>query len=302
MRLLQHLFGILLCCFWASSVGAERGQSSAPAGLERFEQGILWRIEKPGLAPSYAFGTIHIDDPRVLKLPPAVVRAFAQSRSFTLEMLTDEVANRKFTRASRFGNGEDLPAVLGPELYGKVADKMQERDVPDALTRKLKPWSVMLTLLLPRERPAVILDYALYQKAVEQEKPVFQLETIEEQIATFDGMPMDLQVGLLESVVRHENEIAGMTKELIQAYLDRDLKRIWDINSRFTGLDSGKEKQNELFLERVLFARNLHMSSSMLPRLQEGRAFIAVGALHLYGERGILSLLEQQGFRITQVY
>jgi uncharacterized protein YbaP (TraB family) len=302
MRRVQHLAAILLCCFGVSTVCAERVQVAPPAALERYDHGILWRIEKPGAAPSYAFGTIHIDDPRVLDLPPAVARAFAQSGSFTMEMLTDEAASRKFTRASRLGGGEDLPAVLGPELYRKVAQKMEARDVPDAVTRKLKPWSVMLTLLLPRERPAVILDSALYEKAVAQKKPVFQLETIEEQIATFDGMPMDIQVGLLESVVDHEDKIAGMTRDLIQAYLDRDLKRMWDINSRFTALDSGKESENEFFLERVLFARNRHMAASMTPRLRQGRAFIAVGALHLYGERGILSLLEQQGYRITRVY
>jgi uncharacterized protein YbaP (TraB family) len=217
-------------------------------------------------------------------------------------MLTDEAANRKFVQASRLGSDEALPALLGPELYAQVVEKMRERDVPDSVTRKLKPWSVMLTLLLPRERPTVILDSALHRQAVDQKKRVFQLETIEEQIATFDGMPMEVQVGLLESVVKHEDEIAGMTKALIQAYLDRDLKRMWDINSRFTGLDTGKEKQNEVFLERVLFARNRQMTASMAPRLEEGSAFIAVGALHLYGERGILSLLEQQGYRITRVY
>ena len=302
MRLLHHFFAILVFCCAASTVCAEGAPLSARAGPERFDQGILWRIEKPGTAPSYVFGTIHIDDARVLKLPPAVTRAFDQSRNFTLEMLTDEAANRKFVRASRFGSGEDLPTVLGPDLYGKVAERMQERDFPDSVTRKLKPWSVMITLLLPREQPAVILDYALYQKAVDQKKPVFQLETIEAQIDTFDGMPMGVQVGLLESVVRHADEIATMTKALIQAYLDRDLKRMWDINSSFTGLDPGSEKLNEVFLERVLFARNQRMTSSLVPRLHEGRAFIAVGALHLYGERGILSLLEQQGYRATRVY
>ncbi len=49
----------------------------------------------------------------MLELPRAVTLALRQSKTFTLEMLTDEAANRKFTRASRFGSGEDLPAVLG---------------------------------------------------------------------------------------------------------------------------------------------------------------------------------------------
>ncbi len=300
MLLRVRFTALLFLCFVPSALAAEL--KPAPAAAQRFEQGLLWRIEKPGVAPSYAFGTIHIDDPRVLELPPAVTRALGQSKAFTMEMLTDETAHRKFTRASRLGNGENLPAVLGPELYGKVAEKMRERDVPDAMTRQLKPWSVMLTLLLPRERPVVILDYALFRMAEEQKKPVFALETVEEQIETFDGMPIEVQIGLLESVVRHEDEIPGMTKELIRAYLDRDLKRMWDINARFTGLDPGSDSLNEVFLERVLFARNQRMVDAISPRLQAGGTFVAVGALHLYGERGILSLLKQQGYRITRVY
>lgn len=267
-----------------------------------FEQGLLWRIEPPGIAPSYVFGTIHIDDPRVLKLPPEVNRVLRGAKTYTMEMLVDETAQRKFTRASRLADGKDLRTVLGPELYGQVAEKMEERGVPDAATQKLKPWSVMLTLLLPRERPAVILDYALYQSAQQQKKPVFALETVEEQIETFDGMPAEIQIELLETVVRHEDQISGMTKDLIRAYLDRDLKRMWEINARFTALDPGTEAANDFFLERVLFARSERMTRSLQPRLEQGGAFVAVGALHLYGERGILALLKQQGYRITRVY
>jgi hypothetical protein len=287
-----YLTAFLFLCFLPLAVAAPQS----------FERGLLWRIEKPGVAPSYAFGTIHIDDRRVMDLPPAVTGALRGSRTYTMEMLTDDAAQRKFTRASRLANGSDLPAVLGPKLYDQVAGRMQERGVPDSATRQLKPWSVMLTLLLPRERPTVILDQALYQTAQAQKKPVFTLETVDEQIDAFDGMPVDVQITLLESVVRHENEIPGMTQELIRAYLDRDLKRMWDINARFTALDTGTEAANQVFLERVLFARNDRMARSVQPRLEEGGAFVAVGALHLYGERGILALLKQQGYRITRVY
>jgi hypothetical protein len=44
------------------------------------------------------------------------------------------------------------------------------------------------------------------------------------------------------------------------------------------------------------------MTGTIVPRLDAGGAFVAVGALHLYGDRGILSLLRQQGYRITRVY
>ncbi len=300
MLRLQCLIAALVLGFAITAHPAEQDLASGKA--ERFERGLLWRIEKPPISPSYVFGTIHIDDPRVLKLPPAVDRAFGRSKNLTIEMLTDETANRKFAGAARLARGQDLSDFLGPELYGEVVETMRRRGFPDSVTRQLKPWSVMLTLLMPPERPVVILDYALYRMAVQQKKPVFQMESVEEQIDTFDGMPMEVQVGLLKSVVSREDEISDMTKALIEAYLDRDLKRMWEINASFTGRDAVSDELNEVFLERVLFSRNERMTATILPRLQNGNALVAVGALHLYGERGILARLSRKGYRITRVY
>jgi hypothetical protein len=59
---------------------------------------------------------------------------------------------------------------------------------------------------------------------------------------------------------------------------------------------------NEVFTRRLLHERNVRMAERAEVRLREGGAFIAVGALHLYGGVGVLSLLEQRGWRVTRVY
>ena len=58
----------------------------------------------------------------------------------------------------------------------------------------------------------------------------------------------------------------------------------------------------EPFLRRLNDERNVTMVNRMAVRLAEGGAFIAVGALHLPGERGLVSLLTQAGYTVTRVY
>lgn len=88
----------------------------------------------------------------------------------------------------------------------------------------------------------------------------------------------------------------------MNAYLQRDLDLMWRI-SEFTAQDRPDLKTlNDAFVQRLLFDRNARMVERMQPQLRQGRGFIAVGALHLYGERGILALLQKQGYRVVHIY
>lgn len=56
------------------------------------------------------------------------------------------------------------------------------------------------------------------------------------------------------------------------------------------------------FQQRLVVDRNHRMAERMQPYLQQGKVFIAVGALHLPGEEGLLNLLEQQGYAVRRLY
>jgi hypothetical protein len=84
------------------------------------------------------------------------------------------------------------------------------------------------------------------------------------------------------------------------AYLDQNPALIFEMmQAQQTGVYPGLV---ETFTERLLDARNERMAERMQPRLAEGGAFVAVGALHLPGEGGILKLLEGQGYQLTRLY
>jgi len=271
---------------------------AAPAAAQ-YEQGLLWRIEGKGASPSHVFGTVHLADPRVTRLPPAVARELERASSVSLEV-TLETSNIQ-TLASRmlYTDGRDLQSVAGAELFGKAAAITEGLGLPEPLLRMFKPWAVALILSAPPQDPANVLDFVLARTAKEKGKPVHELEGIEEQVAAFEGFPEAEQVTLLRHAVENRGRMADWIGRIVEAYLARDLAAMQRISEESSG---GDRRANEVFADRLLYQRNERMVERMEARLTEGGAFIAVGALHLYGSRGVPALLESRGYRVTRVY
>jgi uncharacterized protein YbaP (TraB family) len=274
--------------------------AAAPAlAAESYERGLLWRVEGKGASPSHVFGTVHLADPRVTKLPPAVARELDRARSVSLEV-TFESANI-LALASRmiYTDGRDLQSVAGAELFGKAAAITEGLGLPEPLLRMFKPWAVALVLSAPPQDPANVLDFVLARRAQEKGKPVHELEGMEEQIAVLEGFPEADQVALLRHAVENRARLQDWIGRIVEAYLARDLAAMQRISEESSG---GDQRVNEVFADRLLNQRNERMVERMEARFAEGGAFIAVGALHLYGSRGVPALLEQKGYRITRIY
>jgi len=276
--------------------------AAARAQDDEFTQGLLWRVEKTGVAPSYVFGTIHIDDKRVTALPEPVRESFDGAQSFTMEVSLDDASLLRLAERMVYDDGRTLQDATGVGLYRKIVPVMERHGVPEALLAAFRPWAVTLMLEVPQQNSMEVLDFMLYQMAQEQHKPVHELETADEQIAVFEDMPEADQVTMLKDAVENYQDIPGQTEQLVQAYLARDLAQMWRIDQQSTGDSADVKDANRRLERRLLDERNARMAERMQPQLQQGGAFVAIGALHLYGARGVLELLRQRGYRVTRVY
>jgi len=285
-----NLFVLLACT--AVAFAAEAADS--------FDSGLLWRVESTGVAPSYLFGTMHSDDPGVVKLPMPVQRAFDQAQSVTLEVVLDPGSLLAMTSALLMTDGGSLESLIGRRLYERTLDAMSARGIPDMLVANMKPWAVAVTLMTPPGNNGLVLDHVLYQGAVAAGKKVHGLETVAEQMGLFDGLSRKDQITLLKDTLDNLDTIGQMLDELQAAYLDRDLKRLLKINEA-SMLDSDPQLA-EAFNRKVIVERNHRMAERMQSRLREGQQFIAVGALHLAGKEGLLKLLSERGYRLSRIY
>jgi hypothetical protein len=264
----------------------------------RYAKGLLWKIERPERKPSYLFGTIHISDPRVTTLAPPVRSTFNAARSFTMELILDSGGLVHLAETMFFSDGRTLEGVIGKQRYAEVQRAFDERGLPQTDLNRRKPWMVIMLLSMPRQS-GVALDMQLQLDATLQNKPTHGLETLKEQLAVFDELTMEDQVALLDHTLRHQRKADALLESMVQAYVARDLARIMAMT------DSGDLEDRRLqntVMQRLLTSRNQRMLERMRPRLEEGEAFIAVGAAHLAGNGGLLPLLERAGWRVTPLY
>ncbi len=265
-----------------------------------YDHGLLWRVQGPGGGSDYIFGTIHIEDPRVLALPDAVVSALAAADTFVMELKPDLSSLTQLGTAMLYSDGNDLEQVLGTDLFGRAAKALAERGISEPAARKMKPWAALITLSVPKPETGMVLDIVLYMKAVEQAKSVQGLESSEEQISVLADLPLSMQMDLIRETLDNQALIDEVHQRLIEAYLARDLDAMLTLNHQSMAMTDASTR--DLVTTRMVTDRNRRMVERMLPSLKKGAAFVAIGALHLPGPEGILKLLEQRGYAVTKVY
>jgi uncharacterized protein YbaP (TraB family) len=144
------------------------------------------------------------------------------------------------------------------------------------------------------------LDRTLQQAADARGTPVFGLESLKEQIAAFSGASESEQVEGLRLTLDLNPGLDTTFAEMKEAYLAGDLDRLHAMaQSMYAGQDPRLAKQ---FEQQFIEDRNKRMASRVVRHVKQGEAFIAVGALHLSGDNGILRLLEARGYKVTRAY
>ena len=297
MRMQQqvmHRFAGLIILLVIASVSVA---TSAAAGRQH---GLLWEIHGDDAAPSHLFGTIHSEDPEVLRLASPVRQAFEEADSVVLEVLLNMEAMIHSSTVMLLTDGRLLSDIIGQSLFEETARAIAARGIPEVVLERMKPWAAATTLSVPVPETGMVLDLMLYQEAQQAGKSLHGLETIREQLDVFDTMPEGDQVALLQDAVDNLDLIDEMNAALLAAWKRRDLAAMMAISD--AAIESGDQRIARDFEQRLIIERNHLMADRLEAHLQRGGAFIAVGALHLPGEDGLIRLLEQRGYSLRMIH
>ncbi len=262
-------------------------------------RGLLFRLSRPGVAASHVFGTVHLDPPGFATLPAPVDAALAGSGTLVLEVLLEPAAAAEFAGRMFAPAGRSLEQRVGTPLWTAAVPLLERHGVPAEIAQLLQPWAAYVTLSLPPPGTGVPHDLRLMEIASARGLALRGLETIAEQARVFEQFAGADEIRLLTDSVCHYDELQRRLAELVRLYLARDLAAVAALADASAGADA---RLHARVMDALLFTRNARMAQRLADTLAQGRAFVAVGALHLPGERGLLALLERAGWTVERVY
>jgi uncharacterized protein YbaP (TraB family) len=267
---------------------------------QRFERGLLWQVELDGAVRGYVFGTIHLADPRVAAIRPGVADALIASAAVVTELAMEPENLRKAAAGLMLPEGERLRALLGDETFAALLPRLAARGVDAATADRMKPYAALTLLLQPEGGGQLPLDLTIYLNGRQLGKRVGGLETVEEQLAVFETLTLADQTRMLRALLERPDEAQRYVEQLVTAYLDEDLAAMEALMDSGMPLGPEREDLQQAFNDAFLYQRNALMAERMDAAFRREKTFVAVGALHLAGERGVLRELERRGFRVTR--
>ena len=276
--------------------------------------GLLWRIEKPGLAPSTLFGTIHSTDESALEVARRAAQSINGSKIVATELGgpidTIEKANiTAATLAKALDRDHDtFEGAIAPEDRQKIEKLISSLGYPAEFAHHLKPWFLAILTGLPKceaERETLNLpevDQFLAETARDSGVKVIGLETAEEQLAAIANMRPEVAATLLTLTARDPGLNDNLYATMLRLYRESRPAEILAVSDALGGLSDTERAAQDEFMLALLQARNATMAERAAPLLASGGAFIAVGALHLAGKTGLIERFRAYGYTVTKVW
>jgi uncharacterized protein YbaP (TraB family) len=291
-QLNRFLCAVLLC---ASSAAAWTDESGHPV--------TLWQVD--GKSNSvYLLGSIHMLREQDHPLPSVIDSAYDDAEIIVMELDMDDMdpayTQMAFNRAGVRTDGTSLRELMGDDAYAQAAEAAAAVDIPLDMLAQSEPWLAAMTveiMLLYRIgfNPMLGVEMVMTTRAVDDGKPIEGLETIDEQLAFLDGLPLDVQSEMLIQTLAEGAAMGEAIDTLIDAWHHGDVAALE------TGLLDSFGEHSELS-EVLITRRNHRWAEAIAGWLGDDEDYLViVGAMHLVGDAGVPALLAKRGLGIQQL-
>jgi uncharacterized protein YbaP (TraB family) len=260
------------------------------------EQGLLWQIEAPNGAKSTIFGTMHLIDKDMNRVFNLIAYYVKRSRFVFIEYTLDDTDSIYITN-NLINTKTPIKSKLSAQELIKLEKFFSEYHIPFKLLKKSSPSLIYGYLINPGSLNDLQIDFKIADLAKEQNIPVKGLENSRDVFERMLRLDNSFFILALKNALLNIDLLPSYRKKMKSLYFNEDLNGILlSLNEKEIN-----EEANKAFLNTLINERNINMFHAAQAELNKGNAFIAIGAAHLAGEKGLLNLLSNAGYKITRL-
>jgi uncharacterized protein YbaP (TraB family) len=275
-------------------------------GLPALAAPYLWEVSSLS-NKIYLFGTIHAGKKEWFPLDRVVEEAFQDSRVLVVEAdILDADKLAESAKAMTYPEGDTLAKHVSEFDYARFVKILARFSATEDTVARMKPFMAVSFLVFGEWAragydPAYGVDAYLLKKAKAEVKPIVELEGVEAQVALMDSLTDDENNAIFEGTLSALE--SGLTREqiddMVAAWREGDPAKMLKTAQKYNDNVKGARE----FEERFVWSRHEPMLRKLEFFLNDSRdrAFVAVGALHLAGPRGLVELLRRKGYIVKQV-
>jgi uncharacterized protein len=251
----------------------------------------------------YLLGSIHVLRSSDYPLAPAVLAAYANSKSLLMEINLGEVDTEQVSSdmlaSAMLPEGRSLPDILGAQRYAHAQSLAHEVGVELSTFDQFAPWFAaeaisQLQLTQLGFQPQSGVEMYFLERARTDGKSIQGLETVHDQIALFEGLSMDEQAEYLVSSLEQAHELPKQVDDMVHAWQRGDTA--W-----FGGEMESEFGRDPALYQSVLGSRNRKWLPKIEALLNDDKNYLViVGTGHLVGHNSVIELLKKDGIGATQ--
>lgn len=257
---------------------------------------LLWEISGNGLSrPSYIFGTFHLMCKSDIHFSEQLKAALSNAHEMYMELDMDDPGMMlSGMMMVNMKGGKKLKDLYTEAEYEKLniffKDSLQ---MPLSFLQTMKPY-FLVAMMYPKMMPCKTVsgvEEELVKLVKQQKKEIQGLETIEFQAAVFDSIPYEQQAKELLKSIDSMPTYKLYFDSMVQVYKNQQLDKM---ETLFNDNEFGMEEYQDILLDN----RNKNWAEKLKTIMKKESVFVAVGAGHLPGEKGLLALLKKEGFKV----
>lgn len=258
---------------------------------------LLWEVSGNGLEkPSYLFGTFHLLCKDDIHFSDQLKTALRNVDTVYMELKMDDPAViMGGIMYMTMKDGKTLKDFYTPEQYGRLETFFRDSlKTPLVMLQRMKPY-FLVSLFYPKmmdcAQPSGV-EMELINLIKEDKKEIKGLETMQFQASVFDSIPYEWQA---KELIKNVDSLPEMKREFEKMVSLYKAQKMDSVAAMMNESDLSDEKYGKI----LLTDRNKNWAAQLDHIMKQSSVFVAVGAGHLPGGSGLISLLKEKGYTLA---